>query len=207
MPIVKHEAAQSVGEDERQIPRDFVGLVAELASDNPVARRWAARDLSAFPEAGEALVARIHGEGNPSVRETILTTLTRLGDDVAVAGLVDCLRGEDPALRNQAVEAMQQLPEKVGAIMGGLLADADSDVRIFAVNILESLRHPQVEAWLIDVIERDAHVNVCATALDLLGEVGTERALDALGRLKARFPGEPYIQFASDLAIKRIGGG
>ena len=45
---------------------------------------------------------------------------------------------------------------------------------------------------------------VCATAVDLLGEVGSERALEPLRALKARFGAEPYIQFAADLAIQRI---
>jgi tRNA A37 threonylcarbamoyladenosine synthetase subunit TsaC/SUA5/YrdC len=40
--------------------------------------------------------------------------------------------------------------------------------------------------------------------LDLLCEVGTEAAVDPLVRLKARFSAEPYIQFAANLALKRI---
>jgi HEAT repeat protein len=90
--------------------------------------------------------------------------------------------------------------------MKALLADQDSDLRICAVNILESLRHPQVEEWLIEVIEGDPHLNVCGTAVDLLGETGSPGALAALDRLKKRFPDEPYIQFAADMAIKHIGG-
>ena len=43
-----------------------------------------------------------------------------------------------------------------------------------------------------------------ATAVDQLCEVASEAAVDALRRLKARFASEPYIQFASDLALKRI---
>jgi hypothetical protein len=54
------------------------------------------------------------------------------------------------------------------------------------------------------VIENDTHVNVCATALDLLSEVGTIASLSALQKLKARFSDEPYITFSADLAIKRI---
>jgi hypothetical protein len=61
-----------------------------------------------------------------------------------------------------------------------------------------------VEQWLIEVIERDTHVNVCATAVDLLCEVGTEAAIDPLLHLKARFAHEAYIQFAADLALKRV---
>jgi HEAT repeat protein len=149
-------------------------------------------------------VARLALETDQAVREVIFSTLTRLGDSAAVAGLVGCLRSEDAGLRNEAIEAMKMLPEAVSHIMQGLLGDADSDVRIFAVNILEALRHPDVERWLNEVIEHDAHVNVCATAVDLLGEVGSEAALQSLRSLKARFAAEPYIQFAADLAIKRI---
>jgi HEAT repeat protein len=205
MPIVKQHNPQVIDTDERRRPRDFAGLVAELELDNSTARRWAARDLAAFPEAAEALVGRLKREDEPSVREAILTTLTRLGDPAAMAGLVECLRSEDAALRNEVIEAMKGLPDEVAAIMGELLADPDPDVRIFAVNILESLCHPQVEAWLAGVIEQDSHVNVCATAVDLLGEVGSPASRSALERLKARFPDEPYICFAADLAIKRIG--
>ena len=145
----------------------------ELSSPNPTARRWAARDLLDCPGATTALVDRLQVEADIAVREVILTTLTRLGDDVAVAGLVQCLRSEDATLRNEAIEAMKQLPDEVAPIMRELLHDQDPDVRIFTVNILESLRHPAVESWLIEVIEEDTQVNVCATAVDLLGEVGS----------------------------------
>jgi HEAT repeat protein len=205
MAFVKKHTPHTVAADERRQPRDFAGLLAELADDKPTARRWAARDLAAYPEAAAALVERLKREDDASVREAILTTLTQLGDPAAVAGMVDCLRSDDAALRNEAIEAMKALPDDVAPIMGGLLADADPDVRIFAVNILESLRHPRVEEWLIGVIESDPHLNVCATAVDLLGEVGTEKARPALQQLKARFADEPYIRFAADLALKRIG--
>jgi HEAT repeat protein len=175
-----------------------------LNNPSAVTRRWAARDLMECPDSSVALVARLDLETEPSVREVILTTLTRLGDGVAVTGLVRCMRSEDAALRNDAIEAMKQLPEAVAPIMRNLLNDESSDMRIFAVNILESLKHPDVELWLREVIDNDAHVNVCATAVDLLGEVGSREALESLRRLKHRFASEPYIQFAAELAIKRI---
>jgi hypothetical protein len=61
-----------------------------------------------------------------------------------------------------------------------------------------------VENWLLQVIDVDDHVNVCGTAVDLLGEVGGAASLESLLRLKVRFADEPYIQYAADLAIKRI---
>jgi HEAT repeat protein len=204
MAFIKGKTPPPVADDQRTQKRDYDGLVAQLDDANPVARRWAARDLLAYPQATAALLARLRREDDKSVREIILTSLTRLGDETAVAGLVECLRSEDAQLRNDAIEAMKALPAEVAPIMGALLSDDDPDVRIMAVNVLESLRHPKVEEWLIEVIDHDPLVNVCGTAVDLLGEVGSAAARDALERLKQRFAGEPYIVFAADLALKRI---
>ena len=204
MAFIKKQNTESVVQEDRKQARECPDLLVGLEDDNASVRRWAARDLVNCQDVASALVDRLKREGDLSVREVILTTLTRLGDATAVAGLVDCLHSEDAALRNEAIEAMKQLPDEVAPIMQGLLADTDPDVRIFAVNILESLRHPDVEAWLIDVIETDPHINVCGTALDLLSEVGTKAALEPLARLKSRFADEPYIQFAADLALSRI---
>jgi HEAT repeat protein len=204
MAFIKRQPDSTGYSGVRKYGRDCASLALQLADDNAMARRWAARDLLACPNASGPLVDRLKQETDVSVREVILTTLTRIGDDLAVAGLVECLRSEDAALRNEAIDAMKQLPDEVAPLMRGLLDDTDPDVRIFAVNILESLCHPDVESWLIDVIEHDAHVNVCATAVDLLGEVGTVASKEALLRLKGRFASEPFVQFAADIALRRI---
>jgi HEAT repeat protein len=179
-------------------------LMAQLVADAPEVRRWAARDLADCHDSAMALLMQLRRESDTSVREVIFTTLIRMGDETTVKGLVQLLREDDAGLRNEAIDALKHMPKTVAKVMHELLEDPESDVRIFAVNILESLRHPDVEIWLIDVIGRDDHVNVCATAVDLLGEVGSPAALLALQHLKARFTEEPYIQFAADLAIKRI---
>ncbi|MBC7685991.1 MAG: HEAT repeat domain-containing protein [Bdellovibrionales bacterium] len=204
MAFIKKQDIETVAREDRRQPRECPDLIAALDDADASARRWAARDLAKCKDAAAALVDRLKREGDLAVREVILTTLTRLGDATAVAGLVDCLRSEDAALRNEAIEAMKQMPDEVAPIMRVLLAEPDPDVRIFAVNILESLCHPDVESWLIEVIDTEPHVNVCATALDLLSEVGSGAAVAALARLKDRFADEPYIQFAADLALGRI---
>ena len=200
----KNTSIDSVDSDERNRPRDLAGLTLELDDTNPIARRWAARDLAQFTEAAPALIALLEHEQDATVREAVLMSLTEIGNSVAVHGLVNCLRSEDVALRNEAIEAMKHLPDAVAPIMAGLLADPEADVRIFTVNVLESLRHPDVEKWLIEVISEDEHINVCATAVDLLSEVGSDAAVAPLEALKRRFLGEPYIEFAADLALRRI---
>lgn len=181
-------------------------LLRDLEQGDATTRRGAARALIACPGASAALVDRLVREEDRPVRDVIVTSLIRLGDPIAVVGLVECLRSDDASLRNAAIEALKQLPDAVAPIIEGLLTDVDADVRIFAVNVLESLRHPGVEAWLVAVIDADAQVNVCATAVDLLAEVGSDAAVEALVRLQGRFDREPYIQFAAGLALKRIRG-
>jgi HEAT repeat protein len=175
-----------------------------LEDADPNVRRWMARDLALCPNAASALVDRLRRETEVSVREVILTALACIGDPTAISALAEYLRSDDAALRNEVIETLKQRSGEVDHILQKLLSDPDPDVRIFAVNILESLRNPDVEAWLIEVIETDPQVNVCATAVDLLAELGTAAAALALGKLKARFPDEPYIQFCCDLALKRI---
>lgn len=204
MPLTKNHTSELVTTNERSQKRDCANLLHALEDDNPTARRWAARDLVDCQDASAALVAQLMREDDISVREVILSTLTKVGDEQAVRRLVECLRSEDVALRNQVIDVLKQLPEQVGTIICSLLVDEDADIRIFAVNILESLAHPNVERWLIDVIERDDNVNVCATAVDLLVEVSSKWSEGPLKRLKKRFIDEPYIQFAVDLALKRM---
>ena len=201
MALIKGKAKQP---GKVKHPKSCADLAAALESADVSVRRDAARELLHCPEAAKALVGHLQREENQSVREVILACLVRLSDSVAVEGLTSCLRSEDPALRNEVIDTLKELTVDLTAVLQSLLSDSDPDIRIFAVNILESRRHPDVERWLIGVIEQDAHINVCATALDLLCEVGTEAALEPLLRLKARFASEAYIQFAADLAIKRI---
>lgn len=202
--IRKQDTSPAPPAEQRRRERNGETLLQQLHDDSPMARRWAARDLVDYPHADAALAERLLLEQELSVREVILTSLTRLGSPVAIHALLGCLRSQDAGLRNEAIVCMQQLPAEVAPIMQQLLACDDADLRIFAVNILGALCHPQVEAWLVHVLQHDAHVNVCAAALDLLAEVGTRQSRAAIGLVRQRFADQPYIQFAADLALTRI---
>jgi len=201
MGLVKGKTEISPGEPKGASCED---LKAGLCDSNASARRHSAREMFHCPEAVDALAAQLKIEKDVAVREAILVSLGNFNNSEVVNALIDCLRSDDAALCNEAIETLKQLTLDMSPALKSLLADPDPDLRIFAVNILESRRNPDLESWLIEVIEQDKHVNVCATAIDLLCEVGTEAALDPILRLKKRFASESYIQFASDLALKRI---
>jgi HEAT repeat protein len=204
MGLVKGKIIRTTKRDHSAEQRDGEKQVAELEDSDATVRRHAAQKISACPDAATALISRLKREQNTAVRQAILSALLRLHDPSIGSGLADCLRSEDAALRNDVIETFRQLGDEIAPTLRSLLTDPNPDVRIFAVNILDSEHHPDAEQWLLEIIEHDAHVNVCATAVDLLCEVGSEAAIDPLLHLKARFADEAYIQFATDLALKRI---
>ncbi|TDP81273.1 HEAT repeat protein [Aquabacterium commune] len=188
----------------REYTRDTEGLVAQLQDADPSVRRWAARDLAIHPQAVSALCAHLAHEPDHSVRQVIFTTLGCLGGGDVAAGLIPLLRSEDPGLRNGAIEALSELPEDVAPHIESLLRDANTDVRIFTLNLMTDLKHPDVNAWLARVLMEDHHVNVVAAALELLAEIGTHAALPALNVARQRFADDAFIGFAADLAQQRI---
>lgn len=175
-----------------------------LDSTSPEDRRLAARALAEFPVSAPALLNTLARESNIRVKGAILVSLQCIGGHRVLEGLLPFLRSDNAALRNGVIEILQGMPNEIGDYINDLLHDQDSDVRIFAIDILQTLAHPDSPSWLLDVILHDKHVNVVATAIDRLTEIGTPEMLPAMKSVLARFPNEPYIEFIVNLAIKRL---
>ncbi len=189
---------------EREHPRDVDGLMAQLRSGDAEQRRWAARDLTAHPASASALGEHLLREADPSVREAVFTTLAAQASEGAAGALLPLLRSDDATLRNGALEALGAMPAAVAPRITALLRDTDPDVRIFTVNLLGELRHPQVPAWLLQVMRHDTQVNVVAAAIEVLAEVGEASHADAVRGAVQRFADDPFIAFAADLALERM---
>lgn len=181
--------------------QDWLSLL-DVGKDDE--RRMAARALAEYPVATADLLNALAKESNIRVKGAILVSLQAIGGDKVLEGLLPFLRSENAALRNGVIEIMQGMPNEVSTYIEDLLHDHDSDVRIFAIDILQTLTHPDSPKWLIDVIARDQHVNVVATAIDRITEIGTPDMLAVIKSVAQRFPEEPYIEFLVNLAIKRL---
>lgn len=205
MALVKGKRPQEEAESPVAAPRDLAALLSDLAAAESGIRRNAVRALVNHPEAAMALCDRLEVESSPSVRAVLFTTLIHLQTPPVAARLAELLRSDDVPLRNAAIEALQDMPDAIAPHLQILLADSDSDVRIFAVNILAALRHAQAPEWLAAVIRSDDHVNVCAAALDGLAEIGGPEALPDLQALRLRFAGNAFMDFAIVTAMGRIG--
>lgn len=192
-------------EAERPSNASAAEFAEELRSVEPARRRQAVRELARLPEGMPILCDHLERERAVSVRSVIMTALIQSRSGVAVEGLIRYLRSENTALRNEAIEALQEMPDEIAPYMEALLCDPESDVRIFAVNILAVLPNSRAPEWLQKVILEDGHVNVCAAAVDCLAEVGTPASIPALKELRLRFGDQPFMTFAIEAALRRIG--
>lgn len=190
--------------EKRKYKRDFEGLTEQIKDPDPAVRRWAIKDLAGYPEAVAELVSLVQHEPVASNREVIFTSLVKIGNDAAVKALISFLSSKNASLRNEAIDALKDIPDGVEPFIENLLHDPDSDIRIFAITILESLNHSKIEDWLLDVITNDPHINVCTTAVDLLSQTGSKRAIPYLDTLISRFPEEDFVRFSVDVAKKMI---
>lgn len=185
--------------------RDREGLIGQLSDPDPDARRWAARDLVQEADVVPALSARLLTEQHPAVREALFTALAAVGDRAVVQALLPLLRSDDAALRNGAIEVLTGLPSMVAPYIDAQLHDADPDVRLLAVNLLTDLPHEKAAHWASQVLHDDAHVNVVAAAIEVLAEIGAPEHLPVLAAAARKFADAPFIAFAVDVAVERIG--
>ncbi len=185
------------------LPASADAVLSALRDPEAEQRSRAARAAQQFPDCGLALCAHLENERDRAVRAHILTTLIKIQSLAIAQCLLAYLRSDDVALRNEVIIALQQMPQSIAPFMHDLLRDPDPDVRIFSLNILAGTRDSQARDWILEVIARDPHMNVCATALDALAEIGTPAMIPALQELATRFNND-YIRFAVDVAIRRI---
>jgi len=202
MPLVRRDIARpTTASADEAAARDA------LRSADPDMRWNAARALGADPASVASLAAALSTEPVPRVREAIMTALMRIGNEESVKALLPYLREQDAARRGAAIEALQALPDATAPFLSALLHDADSDVRILAVELVRSMPAAEATRLLCDILEHEPHPNVCASAVDALAEVGTRDALPALGACARRFADTPFLPFAISIAVARISNG
>lgn len=207
MGLLKARAGRRMGTEARPAGGDEESLQADLTAADPRLRRAAARALSRHPAAVPALRAALANESVRPVQESLLTALTEIASPEAVTGMLELLRAEDAWLRNAALAAVQEIGPAAAAPVRAVLGAADPDLRMAALLALAGLRCQEAEAWIIALMEREAEVNVCATAIEVLDRIGGPAAAPALDRLARRFAADPFLVFAARAVRDRLAGG
>jgi HEAT repeat protein len=196
MPLVR------ASDDLRTDPRTArAGLSSDIEAN---ARRVAALASSGDPSAVAGMVAQLATEKEPGVREAIFASLVATGGTATAHLIAPLMRSNDASLRGAVTEALKQMAEDAAPALDILLADADPDVRLLAIEVTRAWPVALAVPRLKQVFMKDPHVNVCCAAVDVATEVGNGELVVAMVWLRARFPDEPFLGFAVDIACSRI---
>jgi HEAT repeat protein len=150
------------------------------------------------------LAQALSHESEPRVREAIFTALARIKTPESAQAVLPYLLSDDANIRTGALDALRVMPEAAKPYLPQLLADADADVRLLACDLTRNMRDADAPHWLCTLLETEPQANVCAAAVEVLAEIGDAQALPALWRCAARFPADPFLDFAIKIAVDRL---
>ena len=137
------------------------------------------------------------------VRKETARKLLAYHEDLYLSDLEKWLRnGKDAVLRNASMETYKELGERALGPLVFFLGDEDSDVRIFAANVLGEIKSPAALQALVKALQ-DPDDNVRSAVIEALGKIGDPRAVDPLTALLGTMP---WIAMAAIEALGRIGG-
>ena len=196
MPLIRRESDKA----DAGVLREALPSLASASADERWAAARAARDPAAIPSLGDALVR----ECDLRVREAIFTALVRIGTPESAGVLFRYLRVDDANLRTGALDALRAMPQAVRPHLPALLADADADVRLLACDLVRDAGGAHGPRWLCAMIETEPQANVCAAAVEVLGEIANAAAAPSLSRCAERFPDDPFLGFAIKVVADRL---
>jgi HEAT repeat protein len=200
MPLIRTPSDQP-----RPVAQPTDGLAAALSDASPEKRWVAARSAPRHADVIPVLANALSHEMDVPVREAIFTTLAQIGSSDSIFVILPYLRSDDASLRTGAMDALRAAPSVTRQHLPHLFADPDPDVRILACELARLVNDDEARRLLRDLLKTDPEVNVCAGAIEVLAEIGTADAVDALTDCVARFPQDPFLSFSVDATLARLG--
>jgi HEAT repeat protein len=186
--------------------QDRAETIARDLVQGSIDQRWdAARAAAQVPDGLQLLRRAMLVEREPRVREAIFTSLARIGTTESAEAVLPCVRSDDSHLRTAALDALRAMPAATGLHLPQLLHDADPDVRLLACDLVREQPPAEAGRLLGEVLVHDTEANVCAAAVEVLAETGGPDLLPSLARCAARFPDDPFLAFAIEIAEQRLG--
>ena len=183
---------------------DSAKVLGALANGTEDERWEAARAAPAIPGGTKALGVALAHEQNPRVREALFTSLTRIATAESVELLLPLLRSDEAQVRTGALDALRAMKSAAWAYVPQLLDDVDADVRLLACELARNLPAEQSVRLLCELLDSELEPNVCASAVEVLAEVGGPEVLPVLARCEERFRGTSFLEFAIKTTADRI---
>jgi hypothetical protein len=200
MPLIRREAPKASAQ-----ALDIAKLAASLVEGGEDERWAAARSAGEIPDGLSMLAAALSRETNPRVREAILTSLARIHTPESAAVVLPYLGSDDASLRAGALDALRAMPAATAPHISRVMKDRDADVRLLACELARNQPSGDASRLLGDLLATESQANVCAAAVEVLAEVGGPEQLPLLAQCAARFPDDPFLVFAVQVASERIG--
>jgi hypothetical protein len=120
--------------------------------------------------------------------------------------LFKMLKSDNAYLRNAVISFLQEYGEGAKPFIEKLMHDSNRDIRIFAINILGDVRYEDSIDMLRHFIVQESDVNALMTAVDYIGEIGTQSDIELLEAIKRAHCEDAYVEFGVQMAIDRIKG-
>lgn len=201
MPLIRSRP------DKPDVDRPLGDLRAALLSGSPEERWMVARTVAELRVRGDALLLgqALELEKDTRVREAIFTGLARIATSESVLAVLPYLRSDDANLRTGALDALRMMPDATQPHLEALLGDSDADVRVLSCELMRGQPGPEATRMLVALLEAEPEANVCAAAVEVLAEVGDPLAVPSLLRCADRFRSDPFLSFAIEHVIERLG--
>lgn len=204
MPLIR-KPAPSAASTEIDVDRLAGDVASDLSSGSDEARWTAARVAHSLPHGLRLLTAALAQETVPRVREALFTGLARIGTPDSAAVVLRYLRSDEAGLRTGALDALRAMPDAAAVHLPDLLRDADADVRLLACELARGMADAEANRLLGDLLTREPAANVCGAAIEVLAETGDAASVPVLQGCASRFPDDPFLAFAVQMACDRIG--
>ncbi|MBR0906670.1 HEAT repeat domain-containing protein [Bradyrhizobium liaoningense] len=200
MPLVRR------GSSETAAPSLEASTVTAALASGSIDERWtAARAAAELPNGLSLLSDALSREADPRVREAIFTSIARARTPESAAALLPYLHSDDASLRAGALDALRAMPEATAPHLPGLLTNKDADVRVLACELVRNQPVGEANRLLRPILTTESQANVCGAAVEVLAEVGGTDLLPFLAECAGRFPDDPFLGFAIQVASDRIG--
>ena len=131
-------------------------------------------------------------------------SLARMGTAQSVELILPFLRMDEAHLRTAALDALRAAKSAAWPYLPRLLEDADADVRLLACELVRGVPGDDATRMLCRLLEAEFEPNVCASAVEVLAEVGGAQALPVLVRCEERFRATPFLAYSIKVAADRI---
>jgi len=207
MALIKKHEKQDIEELETYATLEEA-IDAFNSTDEDSDKDYIIDEIVKFHSGAEFLIEYIHNtDMHKNVSTKIASTISSMDPDEApIEMIMELLKLDNAFIRNLGISMLRDFGTAIKYYIVKFLIGDDSDLRIFAINVLGDVDFAESREMLVELLETEEDINVAMTAVDYMGEIGEVEDIALLESLIKRFDKEFYVEFAVNSAIALIKG-